>query len=62
MGKGVRLKEVDIGGIAYLSKAKYSNTDIALQTGIPLRIVQYCTKLFPDRVGPFGPYVTLRDQ
>ena len=39
MDKGVRLKESDIGGIAYLSKAKHSNTDIALQTGIPLRIV-----------------------
>ena len=54
MGKGVSLKELDIGGIAYLSKAKHSNTDIALQTGIPLRTVQHCTKLFRDRVGPFG--------
>ena len=35
MGKGVRLKEADIGGIVYLSKEKNSSTYIALQTGIP---------------------------
>ena len=48
MARGKRLKESDIGGIAYLAKAGHKNRHITDMIGIPLRTVQDWTKRFRE--------------
>ena len=48
MVKGRHLKDSDIGGIAYLSKAGHTNKYISNTTGIPLRTVQHWSKRCRD--------------
>ena len=48
MVRGRKLKESDIGGIAYLCKAGHPNKYISDITDIPIRTVQFWTKRFRD--------------